>query len=466
MSHRLLIFAVVLLTSCRALVGPDHSAPQVSLPAHWNNTDISQGEGISRTWWIAFGDAELNRLETLALSASPDIARAMARVDEARASLRGVKTARFPILTGSSSATRSQQSVNVQQSDSSQESYTSQPQEVTTYNLQTDLNFELDLWGKIRRNIEASKASTDSIILNGQAVRLRLTAQVAENYFNLRGLEDECNILQDTVQLRQANVSLTTERQQGGLTSEVDVSRAQTELATTKAEWTDLRRRRQISLHALAALCGQPATGFAIKTRKHRIPSFAPQTPAVLLRERPDIAEAERTVAARSAEIGVAQANRLPSITLKGSAGLESLSLSDLVGTSSKKFSFGPQIDLPIFNAGALKAKSAQAKARHTQAVADYRSTVLTALKEAEDALTNIKGYAFLTSDYAAAVAAAAQAAKLSKERYEQGSANYLEVTDAQREVLTNQRRLAQSRSLQAQAAVQLAKAFGGGGLE
>lgn len=463
MSHpfRHIVFtAAILLTSCSTLVGPDHAAPKIDLPAQWNSTDIAQGEGISHAWWTAFGDAELDRLETLALSASPDMARAMARMDEARAGLREAATAQFPTLTGGGSLTRSQQSASADQPADSQ------PQKITTYNLQTDLNFEIDLWGRIRRNIEASKASSDAVILNGQSVRLRLTAQVAENYFLLRGLEAETSILQDTLLLRQAGVILTTERQQGGLASEVDVSRAKSEFATAKAEWTDLHRRRQLSLHALAALCGQPVAGFVVKAKKHRIPSFAPQTPALLLRQRPDIAEAERTVASRSAEIGVAEAGRLPSITLKGSAGLESLSLGELVGTGSKKFSWGPQISLPIFNAGALKARSAQARARHAQAVADYRSTVLTALKEVEDALTNTQGHALLATDYAAAAAAAEQAVRLSKERYQQGSASYLEVTDAQRAVLTNQRRLAQSRSQQALAAVQLAKALGGGGVE
>jgi NodT family efflux transporter outer membrane factor (OMF) lipoprotein len=464
MSHplcHLLIPAAVLLTSCSTLVGPHHTAPRIDLPAQWNSTgNATSGEGISRTWWKAFGDAELNRLETLALTTSPDMAHAMARVDEARASLREVTAARYPILTGSGSSTRSLQSANAQQIPDFQ------PEEAATHNLQADLKYELDLWGKIRRNIEASTASTDAVILNGQAVRLRLTAQVAENYFTLRGLEAEVRILLDTVMLRQASVIITTERQKGGQTSEVDVSRAQTEFANTKAELTDLQRRRQLSLHALAALCGQPVTGFTVKTHRHRTPSFAPRTPAILLRQRPDIAEAERTVAERSAEIGAAEAERLPSITLNGSVGLESLSLSDLVSSGSKKFSFGPQIDMPIFNVGALKARSAQAGARHRQAVAEYRNTVITALKEVEDALINTQGYADLSTDYAAAVAAAEQAAKLSKERYDQGSANYLEVTDAQRDVLTSQRRLVQSRNQQTLAAVQLAKALGGGGME
>lgn len=462
----MVITAVSLLASCSALVGPDHTTPQIDLPTRWNSEDTHEGETVSRTWWAAFGDAELNRLETLALSASPDMARAMARVDEARASLRAVKAARFPTLTGNGGSTRSQASANAQPAGAAQLADDSQPQEVTTHHLQTDLHYEIDLWGKIRRSIEASRASADAIFLNGQAVRLRLTAQVAENYFTLRGLEAEASLLLDTVLLRQADLLLTTERHKGGQTSEVDVSRARTEFAITKAELTDLQRRRQLSLHALAALCGQPATGFTVKDGTHRLPSFARQTPASALRQRPDVAEAERTLAARSAEIGVAEGSRLPSITLKGSLGLESLSLGDLLSSGgSGKFSFGPQIDLPLFNAGALKAKARQARARHAQAVADYRATVLTALKEVEDALTNIQGYATLTADYADAVAAAEQAAKLSRERHDQGAASYLEVTEAQRDVLANQRRLAQSRIQQAQAAAQLAKALGGAAL-
>jgi multidrug efflux system outer membrane protein len=460
--RHILIPTAILLTSCGALVGPTHTAPKIDLPTQWSNTGNTTSEkGISRTWWRAFGDAELNRLEALALSASPDMAKALARVDEARANLREISASRFPALTGGGGVNRSLQSVETQQMPGLES------QEITTHSLQADLNFEVDLWGKIRRNIEASAASADTVILNGQAVRLRLTAQVAENYYMMRGLEAEIDILTDTLLIRQSDILVTEQRYQGGLISEVDVSRARTEFASAKAERTDLQRRRQLSLHALAALSGQPATGFSVKTqKKHRTPTFAPQTPATLLRQRPDIAEAERAIAARSAEIGVAEANRLPSVTLNGTLGLESLSLSDLVNGGSKKFSFGPQLDLPIFNAGALKARSAQAKARHAQAIADYRSVVITALKEVEDALVNTQGYAILATNYTAAVASAEKTAKLSQERYEQGSANYLEVTDAQRDVLTNQRRLAQSRNQQTLAAVQLAKALGGGGME
>lgn len=454
-----ILFATLLLVSCTTPAGPEHTVPGIDLPARWNSSAAGGTQGLPRTWWAAFRDSELNRLEHLALAASPDMTRALARVDEARATLRESAAARWPTLTASAAASRSQPAA-----DSQQDAAFKHRRANTTYGLQTDLRYEFDLWGKVRRGIESSEATATATIYNGDAVRLRLTAQVAENYFIHRGLESEIGLLTDTLAIRQANIAFTEERRKGGLGSEVDVSRARAESAATRADLADLRRRQQLSLHSLAALCGQPAAGFSLKGTTHRIPVFIAARPATLLRQRPDVAEAERLVAARCADIGAAEANRLPSLTLGGSAGLENFSLSDLLSSGSRKFSFGPQLDIPLFTGGARRSRADRARALHAQAIADYRGSVINALKEVEDALANINGYAALDSDYTAAIAAARQTASLSRERYGQGVASYLEVIDAQRDLLSHQLRLIQNQSLQARASAQLAKALGGGG--
>jgi multidrug efflux system outer membrane protein len=295
---------------------------------------------------------------------------------------------------------------------------------------------------------------------------LRLTGEVAEQYLNLRVLDAESHLIEKGIKLRKTSLEIAQKRFQGGLTTESDVTRATSSLATAEAEAVDVLRRRGLIQNSLAELCGQAASTFRIDA-KQSLPSHVPEvplsSPASILRQRPDIAESERNVAARSADIGAAIGEQYPSLKLSASISLESLTLGNLLSSGSKAFSIGPELNMPLLDGGANKAKVKQAEAKHREAIAVYRGTVITAMKEMEDALTNQRSYAMLVERNRTGTAATTKTAALSLERYTQGLINFLEVAESQREELQAQRSLLQSQGNRLLASVQLMKSLGVG---
>lgn len=461
MKHTLVsLFSTIALASCTHLIGPNHTVPGMALPDRWSSDIAGEKRLLSAACWQVFGDAELNRLQHLALNANQDLVVAMHRIEEAEATLRIQRADLLPTQSGSSSAQRSQQSANNNQI----EVFT--PEAVSQYRLGNTLSYELDLWGKVRRSVESKKASLQSVQYARDAVMLRLTGDVAQQYFALRTLDAEAAVLRDTIKLRNDSLQIARTRFDGGLTTESDVTRATSALASAEADAADVSRRRDLIANTLAELCGQAASSFhvaRVSQLTSRVPQPPMQAPATLLRQRPDIAEAERTLAARSAEIGVAMGERLPSIKLNANLSLESLTLSDLFSSSSRAFSFGPELSLPIFTGGANSARVKRAEAQHAQAAAEWRATVLTAIKEVEDSLANQRGYRTLSEKQKTNAEAAAQTTALSSERYQKGLVNYLEVVDAQREELLARRSLVQAQGNRLAASVGLLKALGGG---
>ena len=448
-----------LLGGCAHLPGPDHVAPEVALPDRWS-AGSSNGKCVTAFWWELFGDAELNRLQAQALEANQDLVAAMRRVDAAQADFRSSREDLLPSLKTGAGTDRSQTSRNYTQIPGFA------PPEVSQYRLTSSLAYEVDLWGKVRRSVEAAKASLASTAYARDAVMLRLTGEVAEQFFSLRTLDAERAVLQRTADARKAALDIAQSRYSGGLAGESDVTRAKSALASAEADLADVVRRRELTENTLAELCGQPAGSFQIgaKGRLARtVPEVPLSAPAQILTQRPDLAESERTLAARNAEIGVAIGERLPSLKINGSLNLQSLSLSDLLSSGSRAFSIGPEVSVPVFTGGANAAKVKKAQARRDEAVADYRGTVLTAVKEVEDALTNQRGYAALVERQEENVAAATRTTALSLKRYQEGVANYLEVIDSQREELLAERALVQAQGNRHIAAVRLMKALGGG---
>lgn len=454
------LFATMALMSCSHLIGPEHTVPDMEMPDRWSSGGASGKKPLSAAWWQVFDDTELNRLQHLALNANQDLVAAMHRIEESEATLRIQRADLLPIQSGSSSVQRSQQSANNNQI----QVFT--PEVVSQYRLGNTMSYELDLWGKVRRSVESKKASLQSVQYARDAVMLRLTGDVAQQYFALRTLDAEAAVLSDTIKVRNDSLQVTRTRFDGGLTTESDVTRAISALASAETDAADVSRRRDLIANTLAELSGQAASSFRV-ARVSQLPSRVPeppmQAPATLLRQRPDIAEAERTLAARSAEIGVAMGERLPSIKLNANLSLESLTLSDLFSGGSRAFSFGPELDLPIFTGGANSARVKRAQAQHAQADAEWRSTVLTAIKEVEDALANQRGYRTLSDKQKTNAEAAAKTTALSSERYQKGLVNYLEVVDAQREELLARRSLVQAQGNRLAASVDLIKALGGG---
>jgi len=453
------VSCLLLMGGCANLPGPDHVSPEVALPDRWSTRSVT-GEKVPPFWWELFGDAELNRLQAQALESNQDLLAAMHRVEAAKADFRSNRADLLPSVEGGASTDRSQSSANFTQLPG----FT--PPEVSQYRLTSGVAYEVDLWGKVRRSVESAQASLAASAYARDAVMLSLTGEVAEQFFSLRTLDAEYAVLRRTVAARKASLEIAQARYSGGLTGESDVTRAKGALASAEADAADVARRRELTENTIAELCGQPAGAFEIGVKERlgtTIPEVPLSVPASILTQRPDLAESERTLAARNAEIGVAIGERLPSLTIDGSLNLESLTLSDLLTSGSRAFSVGPAVSLPVFTGGANAAKVNKARARRDEAEADYRGTVLTAVKEVEDALTNQRGYAVLLDHQRENFDAAARTTALSLKRYTEGVVNYLEVVDSQREALLAERSLVQAQGNELVAAVRLMKALGGG---
>ncbi len=455
--------ASLLLTSCT--VGPDFAAPDLKLPGRWKQSPATEAATPAPdTWWTLFRDSELNSLVDRALAGNQELAGALARVQSARALSQIERAAWFPqlgILNTTTFERLSAKSVGA-----NLPSGASLPElERDRYRLFLDLNYELDLWGRVRRGVEGARAREQAQRDLVDAQRLIVAAEVARHHFLTASLEAQGRILKETVALRQEALDLQTSRFQGGLANEMDVARARTELELTRADLVAIERQRGSLEHALAVLCGEPPAGFE-KQRSARLPA-PPRVPAGLpstvLQRRPDLRAAEQNLRAANAAIGVATADFFPSFRLVGTAGLESVGSEDFLQGRAKAANLGPQVTLPIFQGGRLLGGLRGARARHEEAIAAYKQTVLTALREVEDALLDARTFERQRAAVAAAVAAAQETAKLSRLRYDRGLSNYFEVVDAERVVLAARLSQAQLDGQRLVAAVQMLRALGGG---
>jgi multidrug efflux system outer membrane protein len=298
-----------------------------------------------------------------------------------------------------------------------------------------------------------------------QSVLLTLTADVAINYFIVRTLDAEIATLRRTVESRAASLRIFEERFAAGVLQGVDLEQARAQAATAASDLADARRQRAETVDALAVLCGKPASRFEIaerplEPRSLPLPSILPSE---LLERRPDIARAERTLQARNAQIGVARAAYFPSIQLVGQGGFLSDEARRLLVSDSRVWSIGPRIGIPLFTGGRTAADVRRAEAVYQQGIADYRAAVLSAVREVEDALAQIALRTEQSASQAEAVRSAAQVVTLAKARYDAGTVNYLEVADAERNLLAQERRLAQLQGQRYAAMVRLVKALGGG---
>lgn len=450
--------APVLLAGCA--LGPNRAAPAVDVPAAWKEGGASAAAApaFASAWWDAFADAELDAIEGQVLDANPDLQRAMARVAEARA-LAGLSSAALsPQLSAGGGHVRQRLSAN-------REGAAGAAAEFEEHRTGVDLSYEIDLWKRHRRATEAAGADAQAVAYDFAAVRLTLTADAARHYFQLRALDAERRVLTATLALRRDAAHLQATRQQAGLINEVDVTRARTEVANVEAELHALARGRAQLEHALAVLCGQAPAAFRVaETQATGLPPAVPAgLPSSLLQRRPDIAAAERQIAAAAARIAVAKADFFPRLTLTGSAGLASADLGSLLEGDSRQWSFGPSLYLPLLDGGRNRAALEAAEARFDGASAAYRAVVLRAFQDVEDALSDLGALAAQGDAVDRALASARDTAALAAQRYEKGLSSYLEVVDAQRGALQSERLAAQLRGQRAVTTVQLVKALGGG---
>lgn len=462
MLRRLLLPATLLLSGC--LSGPDYVKPELDqvTPAQWRwQPAVPRDELPKGDWWKVFHDPELTRLEERALAENQGLKAAVARVEQARAASRGTAADFFPDIRIKSNTKRERTSGNLP---------TPVPVNIPSAQINSfrdvfDLSYEIDFWGKVRRTFESARAQSQASIADYHGVMLTLTSDVAASYFLLRAYDAELAALRQTNELREQSLGIIEQRSKAGTIPEVDVARARAELATGRAELADVKRLRQETSDVLAILCGQPASSFEIRERpiSGEPPRVPAGLPAEVLERRPDVAAAERLVAARNAEIGVATSYYFPSIKLTGDAGFLSKETGSLFSADSKVWSIGPEVSLPITGYFLIGARVRQAKAAREEAVATYRQAVLAAVKDVETSLTQIRSRQEQAVAMDEALDAAAQSTKLVRSLYESGSLSYLELLDAERTLLQIQRQGAQVRAQRFIASVKLVKAMGGG---
>jgi len=471
------LFAVAALCGCA--VGPNYHKP-APLPSQSPPKAFSIGTtnmvlwkvaepaaaAPRGEWWRIFDDAELNGLETLAITNNQNLAAAIARLAQARETVAIARSEFYPQLqaggTPNGDFTRQRTSVNAPVSgQASGVAHT-----YDTFTAPIYLGWELDLWGRVRRLSEAAHARYLASADDVESTRLDIAAEVADDYFAVRTLDDEYSLITNTIETYRHSLELTQNRRHGGIVSDLDVAQAATQLHSAEAQLPDIRLRRAQTLHALAILCGRSPVDFALETVEHNttaVPNIPPGLPAELLEHRPDVAAAERRMAAANADIGVAKAAFFPAIRLNGVAGLQSVSASSWFDWPSRFWSVGPNIELPLFTGGLNRANLRLNEAAYTETVATYRQTVLGAFGEVEDSLAAQQWLAEEWDAENQAVDAARHALEIANNRYRAGLVTFLDVATAQTEALTQERNAVELQGARLTACVNLIKALGSG---
>jgi multidrug efflux system outer membrane protein len=455
------MLALVPLLAFACRVGPDYQRPDVETPAAFAGAKPSDGEPrpLAPDWWTVFNEPELDALESLALLANHDLRASAARVAEARAAARAVGGNLYPAISFDPSISRAHFSGNANANTNGHGTT------LTTIALPIDLSYELDVWGRVRRTVESAEAQYAASADDFGVVLLTLNADVAQNYFALRSLDAQQEILLRSIELFRQQVDMTTTQKNAGIVGPTDVLQAQTQLDATVALETDVRRQRTDVEHALAILVGKAPSEFSLAARKLESdpPTIPTGTPADLLSQRPDVAEAEHNLVGANASIGVARAEYYPKIDLSAAAGLLSIDLQHLFDWQSRVWSLGASLAQPIYQGGRLDAQLEQAKARYDELAAAFQSTVLKALGDVENALTDIHLRAEASDSQKRAVLSAREYLRLAQLQYRQGLISYLQVIDAERTLLTNELTEAQLLNQRYASTVLLMKALGGG---
>ncbi len=452
----LALVAGALLAGCA--LGPDYARPDVALPASFREAgDWQPAQPADTTsrgpWWTAFQDPDLDRLEAAAAGANLDVAIAEAHYREAVAGVDQTRAQFFPTVAASAGVTRS----------ANPTSGLIQPP-ATIHVAQVSASWIPDLWGSVRRGMEAAHANEASSEALLAGALLSLQSELATDYFTLRIADEQQRLLDEAVQAYQRSLDLTLSRYRGGVAAQSDVAQARAQLEATKAQAIDVGIGRGQMEHAIAVLLGRTPESFSLPRRpfQSQVPSVPPQLPATLLQRRPDVASAERLAAAANAQIGVAQAAFFPSLTLSAAGGYRAPSGANLLSAPYRFWSLGPSLAETVFDAGARSAVERADIAAYDAAAASYRKTVLGALQNVEDQLLalNLLAQEAVVED--GAVAAAEETLRLTTNQYKAGTVSYLTVIVAQTTALNDHVTALNIRSRQLAATVQLYAALGG----
>ncbi|MDD5175871.1 MAG: efflux transporter outer membrane subunit [Sterolibacterium sp.] len=412
-------------------------------------------------WWTLYHDADLNALQKRLIANSPDLAAALARYQQARAISDQASSGLFPTLSGSANAQRDRQS----ESKPLRVLGPNSPDEYRSYTLGVEVDYEFDLWGRIRNQVASGTAAEQAAQADLESARLSLQAQLADSYIALRGFDRAVALLNDTAAAYAKALELTMTRHDAGIASGLDVARAQTQLDSSRSQAEQALAQRALLEHAIAALVGESASSFTLEPRLVDImlPQVPAGLPSTLLQRRPDIAAAQRRIAAANASIGVAQAAFFPAVTLSALAGYQSRDIGNFIRAPNTYWAIGPSLFVTLYDAGKRQAEVARSQAVLDEAGAKYRGVVLSAFQQVEDNLALLSHYRSAADSERSAVVAAQRSLNFATTRYREGAANYLEVVTAQAATLQAQRNALDLDTRQYRASVQLIRALGGG---
>jgi NodT family efflux transporter outer membrane factor (OMF) lipoprotein len=452
----------LLIAGCK--VGPNFHSPQTETPESWYGP-VPENAGAGRVdlsrWWASFDDPVLDSMVERAMASNLDLKQAEARLREARA-LRGVVAAGlFPTVDVGGSYSRTSAEIP-------KGSFRDFARGRNLFRAGFDAAWELDIFGGVRRDIEASEADIQAAVEDRRDVLVTLVSEVAQDYTDLRGFQQQLVIARQNLDAQQHSVRVTEERLRAGLIGRLDVANAQAQAATTESQIPQIESSIQQAIYALGVLLGKPPAALADElSPPAAIPAAAPRVPvglpSDLLRRRPDIRRAEAQLHAATARIGVATADLFPRFSLTGSLGLESDQLASLVNWGSRSYSFGPSVSWPIFDAGRIMANVRVQNAREEQALITYQKTVLTAMQDTETALIALAKESRHRAALEKALAANREAVDLSTTLYTHGQTDFLNVLQAQRSLYSTQDALVQSDRARASDLIALYKALGGG---
>ena len=462
-----LAVSVTLAISGCATVGSDFAAPKNVADAsfrHLPQAGASEAH-LPAQWWTVFNDETLNSLEQTALRDNPSVKAAAQRLVQALEQAGVSRASQQPSLSVNASVANSRTSAETSQGLA----LGGRSIKGNNYAVGASMSYELDLLGRVRRLVEASDAQALVAEADRDGVLLMLSSQLATTYWQLRGLDAEITILKGALDTRRESEELVTARFDAGLSNELDVSRARIEYANARADLQEVQRQRNLLEHSLATLVGASPSAMLLAANANAAalpqpPAIPVGLPASLLAQRPDLAGSVAGVRAANAQIGVAEGAFYPTLTLTGNFGYASENLRKLGEGGSRQFSAGPlALSLPIFDGGRNKANLAIAKSRYEEAIANHETRLLTALREVEDALSDVQQRQLQGEAQAASQVAAARGYLVARARYERGVSNYLDVTDAQRSALAADRAAVQITTQRLLAAVSVARALGAG---
>jgi NodT family efflux transporter outer membrane factor (OMF) lipoprotein len=472
-NYLLPILLAPLLSSTACMVGPKYRRPSAPVPGAykeqppgsarpltWNPAHPNDG-AVRGKWWEIFNDSELNALEDQVNISNQNVLAAEAQFRAARDSVRIARSGLFP--TASAGVTYNNSRTSSTLFNVTAGNLTSGQRSI--YSLPVDVSYQADVWGSVRRSVRGSAESAQATAAQLENVRLAFQAALAQNYFELHGVDGERALLEQTVKSYAEYLRLTKDRQASGVASGADVAQAETQLKTAQAQLIDLGVARAQFEHAIAILTGKPPAEVTIPASPiNSLPPAVPAgLPSDLLQRRPDIAAAERQMAAVNEQIGIARAAYFPTLLLTGSAGLESGSVADWFTWPSRIWSVGPQVAEIAFDAGRRRAASDLARADFDVSIASYRQTVLTAFQQVEDNLAALRVLASESRAEDEAVKAAQQSLDVSTYQYKAGVASYLQVITAQAFVLQDQLAAVNIHTRRMAASVLLIEALGGG---